>query len=240
MSSASGAWSGWAQMMTVVVAVVGAAWGLAWSLGGNFERLGAAVERNAKAIESNAKAIESNAAAIERAPVHGGAGSRAGVGGREPRRHGRERRGDSSARGPVRGACSASRWRRKLVGQPDCNDGWAGGTGADLDHHSNVAFVLASRAVRDLASANCHRHGAAPSRNRLAVLDGGEPVILVRATDRPSAARSAPGRAGPGAAPVCGRSPVPGSRPPALGASRGGRLRRAVRAAPGESLRLPR
>lgn len=62
MSNASAtSWSAWAQMMTVVVAVVGAAWGLAWSFGGNFERLGAAVERNAQAIERSAKAIGRNA-----------------------------------------------------------------------------------------------------------------------------------------------------------------------------------
>ena len=59
-------WSAWAQVMTVVVAIVGAAWGLAWSLSGNFERLGAAVAGNAAAIERNAAAIERNASAIER------------------------------------------------------------------------------------------------------------------------------------------------------------------------------
>ena len=58
------AWIAWAPVLAVVITIVGGGLTLAWSLGGNFERLGAAIERNAEAIDRNAEAIDRNATAM--------------------------------------------------------------------------------------------------------------------------------------------------------------------------------
>ena len=55
------AWSAWVPVLAVAITVVGAALTLAWSLGGNFERIGAAIDRNRDAVERNAAAIDRNA-----------------------------------------------------------------------------------------------------------------------------------------------------------------------------------
>ena len=56
----------WAPYFALMVTIVGAAWGLAWSLSGSLARLEDKVEQNAAGIERNAQAIERNAQAIER------------------------------------------------------------------------------------------------------------------------------------------------------------------------------
>lgn len=62
----SGVWGAWPPALAVVFTIVGAAWGLAWSLGGNFARLEAAIERVQAAVESNREAIDRNREAIDR------------------------------------------------------------------------------------------------------------------------------------------------------------------------------
>ena len=57
---------GWAPHIAIMVTIVGAAWGVAWSVSGSLARLEGKVESNAQAIERNAQAIERNAQAIER------------------------------------------------------------------------------------------------------------------------------------------------------------------------------
>lgn len=61
----SGVWGAWPPALAVVFTIVGAAWGLAWSLGGDFARLEAAIERVQAAVESNREAIDRNREAIE-------------------------------------------------------------------------------------------------------------------------------------------------------------------------------
>ena len=56
----------WVPYLALMVTIAGAAWGLAWSLGGSLARLEEKVEQNAAGIERNAQAIERNAQAIER------------------------------------------------------------------------------------------------------------------------------------------------------------------------------
>lgn len=56
----------WVPWFALMVTIVGAAWGLAWSISGNLSRLEEKVEQNAVGIERNAQAIERNAQAIER------------------------------------------------------------------------------------------------------------------------------------------------------------------------------
>ena len=63
------AWSAWVPVLAVAITVVGAALTLAWSLGGNFERIGAAIERNREVVEDNGVAIGRNGKAIERNAV---------------------------------------------------------------------------------------------------------------------------------------------------------------------------
>ena len=63
-STAKDILSGWAPQIALMFTVAGAAWGLAWSLGGKLGRLEAKVEQNAVAIERNAQAIERNAQGI--------------------------------------------------------------------------------------------------------------------------------------------------------------------------------
>ena len=54
----------WVPWFALMVTIVGAAWGLAWSISGNLSRLEEKVEQNAVGIERNARAIERNARAI--------------------------------------------------------------------------------------------------------------------------------------------------------------------------------
>ena len=56
----------WVPYLALMATIAGAAWGLAWSLGGSLARLEEKVEQNAAGIERNAQAIERNAQAIER------------------------------------------------------------------------------------------------------------------------------------------------------------------------------
>ena len=53
----------WVPYLALMATIAGAAWGLAWSLGGSLARLEEKVEQNAAAIERNAQAIERNAQA---------------------------------------------------------------------------------------------------------------------------------------------------------------------------------
>ncbi len=55
---------GWAPHIAIMVTIVGAAWGVAWSVSGSLARLEGKVESNAQAIERNAQAIERNARGI--------------------------------------------------------------------------------------------------------------------------------------------------------------------------------
>ena len=54
----------WVPYLALMATIAGAAWGLAWSLGGSLARLEQKVEQNAVGIERNAQAIERNAQAI--------------------------------------------------------------------------------------------------------------------------------------------------------------------------------
>ena len=56
--------TGWAPHIAIMVTIVGAAWGVAWSVSGSLARLEGKVESNAQAIERNAQAIERNARGI--------------------------------------------------------------------------------------------------------------------------------------------------------------------------------
>ncbi len=47
----------------------------------------------------------------------------------------------------------------RVVGQPDCDDGWADDTGADLDHHSKMALVVVAGSVGAAAVDSAIAHG---------------------------------------------------------------------------------
>lgn len=91
----SGVWGAWPPALAVVFTIVGAAWGLAWSLGGDFARLEAAIERVQAAVESNREAIDRNREAIEanRAAIGENSATMASIAGQlaeHLRRHDRE------------------------------------------------------------------------------------------------------------------------------------------------------
>lgn len=91
----SGVWGAWPPALAVVFTIVGAAWGLAWSLGGDFARLEAAIERVQTAVESNREAIDRNREAIEanRAAIGENSATMASIAGQlaeHLRRHDRE------------------------------------------------------------------------------------------------------------------------------------------------------
>ena len=75
----------WVPYLALMVTIAGAAWGLAWSLGGSLARLEEKVEQNAAGIERNAQAIERNAQAI--AKVQEAVANLAGQYGEHVRRH---------------------------------------------------------------------------------------------------------------------------------------------------------
>ena len=91
-NTARNALAAWGPHLAFMATIVGAAWGLAWSLGGSLARLEEKVEQNAVGIERNAQAIERNAQAIERnaqaiAKVQEAVANLAGQYGEHVRRH---------------------------------------------------------------------------------------------------------------------------------------------------------
>ena len=84
-NTARNALAAWGPHLAFMATIVGAAWGLAWSLGGSLARLEEKVEQNAVGIERNAQAIERNAQAI--AKVQEAVANLAGQYGEHVRRH---------------------------------------------------------------------------------------------------------------------------------------------------------
>ena len=97
-TSAVARWGAWAPVATVVLTVLVAAGGLAWSLGGNFARLEAAIERVQVSVDRNREAIDRNREAIEanRAAISENSATMAGIAGQlaeHLRHHDREAEG---------------------------------------------------------------------------------------------------------------------------------------------------
>ena len=84
-NTARNALAAWGPHLAFMATIAGAAWGLAWSLGGSLARLEEKVEQNAAGIERNAQAIERNAQAI--AKVQEAVANLAGQYGKHVRRH---------------------------------------------------------------------------------------------------------------------------------------------------------
>ena len=84
-NTARNALAAWGPHLAFMATIAGAAWGLAWSLGGSLARLEEKVEQNAAGIERNAQAIERNAQAI--AKVQEAVANLAGQYGEHVRRH---------------------------------------------------------------------------------------------------------------------------------------------------------